>query len=432
MRKNFKTLPLFLLSIVFACTKNNDPVPMPPAAPAMLTAEAKSTSEISLAWTDQSTNENGFKIERKTSSSNFEPIADLGKDITSYRDQGLAKNTTYFYRVYAYNTAGKSATYSNTAEATTADDIPAAATSLQAFLVSFNKIDLSWADQANNETGYKVERKTGTGQFSVIATLGPNVNGYSDENLSELTEFSYRVYPYNNIGNGPNSNEAKASTLADIVTSLVAFYPFSGNPLDSSGNNNHGTIQGNVTLTTDRRGRANMAYAFDGNTASFINVPMSNSLRIKNEITIAAWILMDGGYYNPRVISNEATGFDRYMMSVSGTANTKRTLEASIAGQSQGSGFCCGGSNGIEVPALSWHFIVFTVESSGLAKLYLDGVLQKSAQGTLLSNPNYGPNLNIGRNSHPAFDAWGGKLDDIRIYNRALTQAQIQYLLNLW
>jgi hypothetical protein len=91
-------------------------------------------------------------------------------------------------------------------------------------------------------------------------------------------------------------------------------------------------------------------------------------------------------------------------------------------------GFCCGGVNGIDVPALSWHHIAFTAEPNGIGKLYLDGKLMKSVPGKPLTNPNYGPNLNIGRNSHPAYDAWGGKIDELRIYNRPLSDAEVQYL----
>jgi Concanavalin A-like lectin/glucanases superfamily/Fibronectin type III domain len=420
---------IFLILFFTGCSKPNEPPPVTlPIAPNPLTAQAVSTSEINLSWTDNSTNEDGFVIERKTSTTNYTAVANLGKDITSYRDLGLSKNTTYTYRVYSFNTAGKSLAYSNEAEATTADDLPAAATNLAAAAVSFDQIDLTWVDNASNESGYKLERKSGAGVFAVITTLAANANGYSDKGLSEMTEYTYRVYPYNPSGNGPNSNDAKATTSADITTGLAAHFAFAGNVLDSSGNNNSGTLNGNVTLTTDRFGVANRAYLFDGSPGSFINVPMSNSLKIQKQITISAWIYMNAGSLNPRVISNEASGFDQYYMSVAGSANTSRNLEAAIQGASGGSGFCCGGANGIDVPALSWHFITFTVDANGLAKLYLDGELKKSSQGTLQTNPNYGPNLNIGRNSYPAFDAWGGKLDEIRIYNRALTQGQVSYL----
>ncbi len=209
---------------------------------------------------------------------------------------------------------------------------------------------------------------------------------------------------------------------------LVAWYPFNGNANDESGNGNNGSINGEVALTIDRNGNSNKAYLFNGNINSYINIPMSNSLRIKNQITITAWIYMEGGYYNPRVLSNELSGYDHYYMSVAGTSNISRKLEAGLNGIAGSSGFCCGGINGIDVSAKSWHFIAFTVGSDGLSKLYLDGKLVKSLQGNVVNNLNYGPNLNIGRNSYPAYDAWGGKLDDIGIWNRGLNSVEISQI----
>ena len=89
-----------------------------PNAPTNLSASAVSCSQINLSWTDNSNNETGFKIERKTGSGSWSQIATVGANTTSYQNTGLAQNTTYYYRVRAYNSAGNSS-YSNTANATT-------------------------------------------------------------------------------------------------------------------------------------------------------------------------------------------------------------------------------------------------------------------------------------------------------------------------
>jgi PKD repeat protein len=92
----------------------------PPAAPTNLTAAAVSSSRVDLTWTDNSANENGFKIERCTgaSCSNFTQIGAAGSNIKSFSNTGLKRSTTYRYRVRAYNTSGNSG-YSNTANVTT-------------------------------------------------------------------------------------------------------------------------------------------------------------------------------------------------------------------------------------------------------------------------------------------------------------------------
>ena len=97
---------------------NNFTVTNLPAAPGNLTATANGLSTINLSWKDNSSNEDGFKIERKTSSSSFNEIAMVGAGMTTYSDVGLASNTAYTYQVRAFNANGNSS-YSNTATATT-------------------------------------------------------------------------------------------------------------------------------------------------------------------------------------------------------------------------------------------------------------------------------------------------------------------------
>ena len=90
----------------------------PPAAPGGLTATAVSTSQINLAWGDNSSSEVGFRIERSTNGTTFTEIATVGGNVTAYQSTGLNANKTYYHRVRAYNAGGSSA-YSNTAKAKT-------------------------------------------------------------------------------------------------------------------------------------------------------------------------------------------------------------------------------------------------------------------------------------------------------------------------
>src|SRR5512137_635274 len=94
--------------------------PALPAAPTNLVATAVSKSQINLSWTDNATNEDGFRIERcqGTTCTNFAQIATVGASVASYSNTKLAARTTYRYRVLAYNASGASG-YSNIAAATT-------------------------------------------------------------------------------------------------------------------------------------------------------------------------------------------------------------------------------------------------------------------------------------------------------------------------
>jgi hypothetical protein len=118
--KDNSSLALPLENIITDITVTNNL----PTAPSSLIATAVSTSQINLSWQDNSSDESGFKIERKTSNSGtYTQIATTSANITTYNNTGLSTGTIYYYRVRAYNAGGDSA-YSNEASATTQSTQP--------------------------------------------------------------------------------------------------------------------------------------------------------------------------------------------------------------------------------------------------------------------------------------------------------------------
>ena len=185
---------------------------LPPPAPGGLAATAASSSQIDLIWTDNSSNETGFKIERKTDSGGtYVQIDTVLAGVTSYSSTGLTASTAYYYRVRAYNSAGNSS-YSSETNATTC---PAAPSGLSATTSSSSEIDLSWTDNSSDETGFKIERKTGSGgTYAQIATVSAGVTSYSSTGLTASTTYYYRVRAYNSAGNSSYSSETNATTSA--------------------------------------------------------------------------------------------------------------------------------------------------------------------------------------------------------------------------
>ncbi|WP_224984848.1 fibronectin type III domain-containing protein [Geomonas agri] len=188
-----------------------------PTAPSGLTATAASGSQINLAWADNSTNEQGFKIERCAGAgcSDFSQITTVGANVTTWSNTGLTASTSYSYRVRAYNLAGDSA-YSPAASVTTfaASAVPSAPTGLAATAVSKSQINLAWTDNANNETQFLIERCKGSTctNFAQVAAVGANVTSYSNTKLTANTVYRYRVRARNAAGSSGYSNVASATT----------------------------------------------------------------------------------------------------------------------------------------------------------------------------------------------------------------------------
>jgi predicted phage tail protein len=99
--------------------------PATPAAPSNLVATTFSTTQINVSWTDNSADETGFRIERCTGAgcTDFTQVTEVAANVTTFANSGLTKNTTYTYRVRAFNAGGNSA-YSNVASAKTLNKLP--------------------------------------------------------------------------------------------------------------------------------------------------------------------------------------------------------------------------------------------------------------------------------------------------------------------
>ena len=211
----------------------SDPTPAtPPIAPSALVATATSSSSINLSWTDNSSDESNFVVQRSTTSgSGFATIATLGANTTSYADTaGLSASTTYYYQVYATN-GGSGSGFSNEAFSTTEiapPPPPIAPTGLVATATSSSSINLTWTDNSSDESNFVVQRSTTSGSgFATIATLGSNITSYADTTgLSVSTTYYYQVYATNGVGSSGFSNEASATTATD-ASILVSW---DGNP----------------------------------------------------------------------------------------------------------------------------------------------------------------------------------------------------------
>ncbi|MBU6158436.1 MAG: fibronectin type III domain-containing protein [Bacteroidetes bacterium] len=422
---------LFILftGLLFAgCKKNEDnTVTVVPITPSNLTATVISTTQVDLSWTDKSTNEDGFKIQRKTGTGNFTDITTVGKDVTNYSDNGLTPNTTYTYRLYATNSAGASLGYTDEVTVTT---FGAAVLTTNAITNISNTSAKSggaissdggspitargivWSTTPNPTIALttKTSDGTGTGAFA--------------SNLTELvanTTYYVRAYATNGAGTS-YGNEVSFKTLnVDITTGLVAFYPFNGNANDESGNGNNGIVNG-ATLITDRFGSENKAYYFDAASDNIYNSTIFTS--VTSSFAISFWI-------NPENFTNNPSGI--LETNVLGAVNGWNAFLFHT--YINGAAYCGTKADNISGRFIlpnntfftkQWAHVVFTFEN-GDAKLYLNKSLIAAKSNMALPTLAWN-GFQIGYNTNGR--ATLGTVDDIRIYNRALTQQEITYLYN--
>jgi peptidyl-Asp metalloendopeptidase len=159
-----------------------------PAAPSSLATRSLAYNSVALGWSDNSSNESGFKVQRSADGVNFTEIASLGAGAVSFSDATVSARTAYYYRVRAFNSIGGSG-YSNTLAVTT-PDVPPAAPVAPTSVAATNKADgsalVTWADASSNETSFEIRRETWNTKRSTWTNL--TVAGTVPSNIRSLVD----------------------------------------------------------------------------------------------------------------------------------------------------------------------------------------------------------------------------------------------------
>lgn len=177
-----------------------------PNKPSNLKVQSKTTSSVVITWTDNSVNETGFKVYRKTKTIWQELATTTSKE---YEDLTIETGTTY-YKVSAYSNEGESE--STNIIGVTIGDQPEKPTNLSLSVKSDSEVKLIWNDNSNNEIGFKIERRTSSSSWNEIATIGANSESYTNKGLNSGATYNYRLRAYNSYGNSDYTDEESAET----------------------------------------------------------------------------------------------------------------------------------------------------------------------------------------------------------------------------
>jgi hypothetical protein len=250
--------------------------------------------------------------------------------------------------------------------------------------------------------------------------FGSSATALGDLDGDGLTDLA--VGAYGDEDGGQDRGAVYVLFLADAKRGPVAYYPFEGSARDTSGTGNHGTVY-EAVLTADRFGNSDNTYAFDG-TDDYVGVPYDSSYRPTEKMTLEVWFnIQSKGGYQVMASCTQGGGWSMQVNETDGaifhiyTGSTDTILSA--------------------IPYNSiiegdWYHFVGVYDGAFL-KIYLNGTIVDSTARTdyvLYSWDNsFIVGAEAGQGSSPVGSYFNGLIDDVRIYNRALSAIEVDSLM---
>lgn len=342
---------------------------------------------------------------------------------------GLASNTTYHYRVVAQSTAGTS--YGGDLYFTTTIVVTAPTVTTDVVLVTTSTAAMSGGNVTSDGGASVTARGVcwSTSADPIIGTaLGFTTDGTGtgefDSSITGLTPgttYHVRAYATNSVDTSYGSD---VSFNTNTISGLVAYYPFNGNANDQSGNGNDGTVYGGATFTQDRFGNANGAINLDG-TDDYVELPNETRFDLAELTIVAVFKVPD--YSRRNYLISKGAEFGNYNLMIN-SSQDGNPGKAGYAHEILGGNWSSKVTND-PVPLDEFVHVAVTLDSQTF-KSYLNGNPQVTA---IPSSPlRNDENVTIGK---AFFSGLGdqfflGAIDEIRIYNRALSETEVEALYN--
>jgi len=308
-------------------------------------------------------------------------------------------------------------------------------------ILTNSNIDNHITLKLNNVSGSNISFDATINTAKTVITINPTSDLFYSQTVYLAIGSTMEDYSDNPI------TAANASFSTVIDPSLEAYYPFNGNANDESGNSYHGQLGDNVTTskfptkTTDRFGNADKAFYFDG--GDYIALDKYVTYNSISEITVCAWVLSTNTSNNKFIISFDRS--ENFRLALNDDMNTNVGWDTTDSNRT---------TNDLGSPTSyedgNWHHICGWYKSSTTSddkKIFVDG-----AKVAPLSSINAHSGRNLGtdrRTEQYGFIGWGseassfngntygshhhthfmiGKIDDVRIYSRALSDSEISAL----
>ena len=285
-----------------------------------------------------------------------------------------------------------------------------------------NNIDSLITLKLNNASGSIINFDATINTDKTVITINPISDLFYSQTVFVAVGANLEDYADNPI------TVANASFSTVIDPSLEAYYPFNGNANDESSNLFDGQLGDNSnvatfpTLTTDRYGNANKAFIFDGNDYIEFNTGILSG---DSEFSILIWINTNSTSLSRILQQRDPSGFNgEYMMDLK--------TDGKIRFFTYSNGYKWDVSSSSAVNDGSWHHFAFVQKDNG-GQMYLDGILEdadnSSGKVNLLSTIRTYVGADV-RDIYTSPKYFSGKVDNLRIYSRALSSSEIQAFFN--
>jgi hypothetical protein len=400
----------------------------PPSAPTLSSPSDGATGVSltpSLSW-NSSSGATSYQLQVSTVSSFSSTVVNqTGIAATSYT-VNLNGNTSYYWRVNASNVAGTSSWSSARSFTTGAPPPPPSAPTLASPADGAAGVSaaptLSW-NASSGATSYQLQVSLNSSfSTAVVNQSGITTTSYAANGLTSSTTYYWRVAASNGGGTSGWSTSRSFTTAAVSANGLVAAYSFdegSGtvlNDLSFSGHN--GTVNGATWSTS---GKYNGGLSFNG-TSSYVATTLPIST-LSSGFTVTAWVYCDPSVSDWAWVIGEDTGGFFFI----GKSANGNDIHAGADGILNAQDFTSS-----TITTGSWQHWAWTWDGTTSAngiKIYINGNLTSQARATGTSTQAT-TNIRIGARNPSFGEYWKGMIDEIRIYNRALTQADVQNAMN--